>query len=166
VLVLDVVSARRFCNGIWQRADAHVASENGQKPFFRAGILAIIGIYAHAVPVGIRAMNEKHLARSATPRKDIPGDGPSTPDLLAMVVALTGELVVARERIDTLERLIEAAGVLSRDDIEAFQAPQAATEERRLIRKRIMDKTFRPLRDAAERDVRKAGGPEGETDNE
>ena len=83
-----------------------------------------------------------------------------------MVVALTGELVVARERIDTLERLIEAAGGLSRDDIEAFQAPQAATEERRLIRKRIMDKTFRPLRDAAERDVRKAGGPEGETDNE
>ena len=111
-------------------------------------------------------MNEKHLARSATPRKDIPGDGPAAPDLLAMVVALTGELVVARERIDTLERLIEAAGVLSREDVDAFQAPQVAAEERRLIRKRIMDKTFRPLRDAAERDVRKADGSKGETDDE
>ena len=113
-------------------------------------------------------MDEKLLARSAKPRTEIPGEAPATPDLLAMVVALTGELVVARERIDTLERLIEAAGVLSRDDIEAFQGPQAAFEERRLIRKRIMDKTFRPLRDAAERDVLRAsaGGPEDETDNE
>jgi len=113
-------------------------------------------------------MNEKILARSAQPRMEIPGEAAAPQELLAMVVALTGELVVARERIDTLERLIEAAGVLSRSDIEAFEAPQAALEERRLLRKRIMDKTFRPLRDAAERDVLRAGagGLSGEADDE
>jgi hypothetical protein len=44
--------------------------------------------------------------------------------VLAITMAAVQELAVARERIDTLERLLEAKGVLARTEIETF-APNA-----------------------------------------
>ena len=70
-----------------------------------------------------------------------------------MVTALTGELAVVRERLDTTERLLEAEGVLQRAAIEGFDPTPEQAEERSLIRRRLIAKTFRPLRDAAERDA-------------
>ncbi|HVY34354.1 MAG TPA: hypothetical protein VG960_08010 [Caulobacteraceae bacterium] len=49
---------------------------------------------------------------------------PEVERVLAITMAVAQELAVARERIDTLERLLEAKGLLSRDEIEAF-APTA-----------------------------------------
>ena len=40
--------------------------------------------------------------------------------LVAMIASLATELSVARERADTLERLLESKGVLKRDEIEEF----------------------------------------------
>ena len=40
--------------------------------------------------------------------------------LLSMIMVLAEELSVARERADTLERLLEDQGVISREDIETF----------------------------------------------
>lgn len=47
---------------------------------------------------------------------------------LAITMATVQELAVARQRVDTLERLLEAKGVLTRDEIDAFRpdADQAA----------------------------------------
>ena len=73
-----------------------------------------------------------------------------------MVTALTGELAITRERLDTLERLVEKAGILERADIETFEADAQQAEERHAIRQRLIAKAFRPLRDAAERDAKKA----------
>jgi len=55
---------------------------------------------------------------------------PATERVLSIAMALAGELSVARERIDTLERLLEQRGLLSRADIEGFSPHAAAQTER------------------------------------
>lgn len=49
--------------------------------------------------------------------------------VLAITMAAVQELSVSRQRVDTLERLLEAKGVLTRAEIEAYAPdPQAAIE--------------------------------------
>jgi hypothetical protein len=85
-----------------------------------------------------------------------------------MVTELTGQLSITRERLDTLERLVDKAGVVNRADIESFQADTDAAEERQGIRYRLIARVFRPLRDAAQHDARKAReeAEKGNTDND
>lgn len=46
-----------------------------------------------------------------------------------ITMALAGEVAVMRERIDTLERLLQQQGALNRADINAYEPdPDAATE--------------------------------------
>ncbi|MBL8327871.1 MAG: hypothetical protein JNJ71_03395 [Rubrivivax sp.] len=55
---------------------------------------------------------------------------PAVERVLSITLAVAGELSVARERIDTLERLLVAKGVLSPDDIERY-VPDAAVQAAR-----------------------------------
>jgi hypothetical protein len=57
---------------------------------------------------------------------------PAVERVLNITMAVATELAVARERIDTLERLLESKGVLSRQEIESFDpnAEQAAQRQR------------------------------------
>ena len=57
-------------------------------------------------------------------------DDPAVERVLSIAMALAGELSVARERIDTLERLLVARGVLSADDVERY-VPDAAVQAQR-----------------------------------
>lgn len=57
-------------------------------------------------------------------------DDPAVERVLSIAMALAGELSVARERIDTLERLLVAKGVLSADDVERY-VPDAAVQAQR-----------------------------------
>jgi hypothetical protein len=82
-------------------------------------------------------------------RLPIPNQSATEDMLLAMVTALTGELAVLRERLDTAERLLDAAGVLPRATIETFEPDAAQTAEREALRKSLIGRVFRPLRDAA-----------------
>lgn len=84
-------------------------------------------------------------------RVELPGQSPAEDRMLAMVAALTSELAVLRARLDTVERLAEQAGVLDRAAIEVFVPDAAGEAEREDQRKRLIDKVFRPLRDAAQR---------------
>ena len=101
-------------------------------------------------------MAKQQLARTARRRQAIPGASEAEERLLAMVTALTGELAITRERLDTLERLVETAGILKRADIESFEANPEQAEQRHGLRHRLIAKVFRPLRDSAERDAEKA----------
>ncbi len=54
---------------------------------------------------------------------------PEVERVLAITMAVAQELAVARERIDTLERLLERRGVLSRAEIDGFApTPDEAAE--------------------------------------
>lgn len=62
-------------------------------------------------------------------RPEFFGD-PDKEKLLSMVLALTGELSVMRLRLDTLERLLEQSGALSREAIESYAPDREAGQER------------------------------------
>jgi len=58
------------------------------------------------------------------------GTDPMTDHLVAMIATLATELSVTRERADTLERLLASKGVISRDEIEAYEPDLGAGRER------------------------------------
>lgn len=57
-------------------------------------------------------------------------EDPATDRLLSIVMALVGEVSVLRERQDTVERLLETTGAITRADIEAYEPDAAAGLER------------------------------------
>lgn len=50
--------------------------------------------------------------------------------VMAMTLAVASELAVTRERLDTVERLLEAHGLLKREKIDAFKPEPAVAKER------------------------------------
>ena len=73
-------------------------------------------------------------------------DGPTNDQLLSMVMALTVEVSVLRERLDTHERVSEDKGGFGTADVEAYNADNDANAARSSLRSRIMHKVFRILR--------------------
>ena len=57
-------------------------------------------------------------------------DDPAVDRLLSLTMAVVGEVSVLRERLDTVERLLDAKGTISRADIEAYAPDRTAGEER------------------------------------
>lgn len=55
---------------------------------------------------------------------------PATDKLLAMVVSLMSELSVTRDRLDSVERLLERHGVFPQAEIETFQPGEEAAAAR------------------------------------
>ena len=54
---------------------------------------------------------------------------PEVERVMAIAMSIAQELAVARTRLDTLERILERKGIMSRADIEAFEpTPEDATE--------------------------------------
>ena len=70
------------------------------------------------------------LQRKARGKRPYYFSNPDVDKLLSMVMALTGELAVTRDRIDTLERVASAKGLFSSDDIEAFELDEDAMQAR------------------------------------
>ncbi len=93
------------------------------------------------------------VKRTLNWRRPIPGEDPAVARLLAMVTALTSELTVTRERVDTLERLIEQAGLFPQAAVEAFEPSPEAGKARDEIRKRQIRRVFRALKDDVEREA-------------
>lgn len=86
-------------------------------------------------------------------RREITGLSVIEDQAMAMIAALASELVVARERIDTLERVLEEGGMLDRARIEGYRPEGEAAQQREGLRQRLIAKIFRPLRDAAQRAI-------------
>lgn len=55
---------------------------------------------------------------------------PEVERVLAIAMAIAQELAVVRTRLDTLERLLERKGIVTRAEIEAFVPSAAETAER------------------------------------
>lgn len=70
--------------------------------------------------------------------------------VLAITMAAVQELAVARQRIDTLERLLEGKGVLSRDEIETFAPDPAAAVERALANQEYIARVLRIVQQRGE----------------
>ena len=70
-------------------------------------------------------------------------DDPAIDRTLSIVMALAGEVSVMRERLDTVERLLEAKGSISRADIENYAPDRAAGKERGLLIKAYIARIMR-----------------------
>jgi hypothetical protein len=75
---------------------------------------------------------------------------PEVERVLAITMAAVQELAVARERIDTLERLLEARAILSRDDIERFQPSPDQAAERGLWLQEYLNRVLRIVQQEGE----------------
>lgn len=72
-------------------------------------------------------------------------EDPAVDQLMAIAVALAAEVSVAFERIDTLERLLEQAGVVSHAAIETFRPGEALAVERFARREQLIERVFQVL---------------------
>ena len=58
-------------------------------------------------------------------------------------MALVGEVAVVKERLDTVERLLDAQGSITRADIEAYVPDRAAGHERGLMHRELAARVLR-----------------------
>jgi hypothetical protein len=70
-------------------------------------------------------------------------DNADTERVLNIVMTLAQETAVLRERLDTIERLLEAKGVVNRSDIDAFAPDKAAAAERGLMMQEFIARILR-----------------------
>lgn len=74
--------------------------------------------------------DQLELQRKAKGKRPYYFSNPDVDKLLSMIMALTGELAIARDRIDTLERVAATKGLFSSEDIENFELSADALQAR------------------------------------
>ena len=72
-------------------------------------------------------------------------EDPAIDRTLSIVMALVGEVSVLRERLDTVERLLETNGKITRADIEAYEPGRKAGEERGLQTREYIARVMRAV---------------------
>ena len=68
---------------------------------------------------------------------------PSLDQMMTFIVELTTEVAVLRERLDTVERLLDTRGSVTRADIEAFRPDPGVETERNAWRDAYLKRVFR-----------------------
>jgi len=74
-------------------------------------------------------------------------DDRSVDQLMAMVTALTAEVAILRDRLDTHERIAESRKVFSREEVDGFIPDAAIMAERSAQHQRLLRKVFRVLKE-------------------
>lgn len=78
-------------------------------------------------------------------------DDPEIGKVLAMVMALTGEVAVLRDRLDTVERLLDAGLPVTRAAIEGYLPSEAVRSERDAWRQQYLSMVFRVIHEERDR---------------
>lgn len=65
--------------------------------------------------------------------------------LLSMTMALMQELAVTRERLDTLERVLEAKGTLTKEELKSYRPDETAEAERQEAQRRLIATVMRSI---------------------
>jgi hypothetical protein len=63
--------------------------------------------------------------------------------VLNITIALAGELAITHDRLDTLERLLEAKGIIARPEIEQFKPTPEQAEARQRWQAEYVARTLR-----------------------
>jgi hypothetical protein len=77
-------------------------------------------------------------------------ENPDSERLLNIVLPLIQEVAVMRERLDTIERLIERDGTLSQSAIEAYSPSKAEADARGALMQEYIARVFRILQQERE----------------
>ena len=91
-------------------------------------------------------MNSKiELPRVAKGKKPIYLDERSIDNLMAMIMTLTQEISVLRDRLDTIEKLLVTKKAITLEDIETFEPDNDLVEERRDRRQMLLKRVLLPI---------------------
>jgi hypothetical protein len=90
-----------------------------------------------------QAASTVRLARVAKGKRPQYFSDPAIDKLLAMTISLMEELSVTRDRLDTVERLLERKRLLPRTAIERFSPVPAVERERATRRAAFVDRVMR-----------------------
>lgn len=74
--------------------------------------------------------DQVRLPRSTKGRRPHFFDDPALDQMMTFFFELMTEVAVTRERLDTIERLLDTRGTVSREEIEAYRADPAVEAER------------------------------------
>ena len=88
-------------------------------------------------------MAANSLKRKAKGERPYFFDDPNVDKVVSMVMGLAGEVAVARDRLDTIERLLERKGLLTRTDIETYTPTADVTAERGAWRETYLSEILR-----------------------
>lgn len=86
-------------------------------------------------------------------------DESATEHTLAITMALAGEVAVLRDRLDTLERLLESGAPATRAAIDAFEPGADVVAERDAWRERFLEVVLRSVHQEIEGLADRAGKP-------
>jgi hypothetical protein len=78
-------------------------------------------------------------------RREAPGVDPRVDTLLGMVMALTSEVSILRDRLDAHERLNAGKQPVTPEAVDDFVPDEAAQKARAALRTRLIEKVCRPL---------------------
>jgi hypothetical protein len=82
------------------------------------------------------------IPRTAKGKKPVYFD-PTTDKLITMVTTLMGEVSVMRDRLDSVERLIEKHGLFEQGEIETFEITDSVHRERASRRSAFLSRMLR-----------------------
>ena len=91
------------------------------------------------------SVSKTRISRTAKGKKPQYFSDPAIDKLLAIVLSLAGELSATRERLNTLERLLDRKGVLQQSDIDNFQPGQEESLERAEARAAYLERVLRTV---------------------
>ena len=77
-------------------------------------------------------------------------DAPENERMLSILMALVAEVSVVRERLDTVERLLDEQGTISREDIENYEPDRDAGFERGLKTREYIARVMRGVQQSLE----------------
>ncbi|MEM9879150.1 MAG: hypothetical protein AAF862_07710, partial [Pseudomonadota bacterium] len=72
-------------------------------------------------------------------------DDPAVERMMSMLLVTVQELAVTRERLDTIERLLEQNDTLSKSDIESFTPTKDEAYERGLAHRELISRVTRAV---------------------
>ncbi|MEO7386057.1 MAG: hypothetical protein ABIX37_03865 [Gammaproteobacteria bacterium] len=90
------------------------------------------------------------LLRTAKGRRPQYFDDPAVDKLLAIVTTLIGEVSVLRDRLDTIEQIIEQQGLFPRSAIDSFQPNDTEVARRDARRADYLARVFRIIQNEIE----------------
>jgi hypothetical protein len=90
------------------------------------------------------------MAKKAKGKKPVFFHDPQVDNVMGIVMALAGEVSVLRERLDTIERLVQQKGLLTCVEIETYRPDENVAEERERWRAAYIARVLRVVREELE----------------
>jgi hypothetical protein len=73
-------------------------------------------------------------------------DDPAVDRVLAIALAIAGEVSVLRDRVDSIERVAAAKGGFNKADVDAYEPPADVAQEREAWRQAYLNRIFHVIR--------------------